>query len=138
MMLYTYSLDEQTINTNSTVALNINGIKNSYDGITHVAGTPTITINRAGIYIIAVNLDATSATVGTQQFALYNNGAAVKGALATSTIATANDINNYNFVAAIKVLPSCPTTDNIAQLTIVNTGENAAIISNAAVTVRPL
>lgn len=138
MMLYTYSLDEQTINTNGTVVLNINGIKNSCDGITHVAGTPTIAINRAGIYVIAVNLDATSATAGTQQFALYNNGTIVKGALATSTIATANDINNYSFVAAIKVLPSCPATDNIAQLTIVNTGENAAIVSNAAATVRPL
>lgn len=138
MMLYTYSLDSQTVNTNSDVVLDINGIKNSCDGIAHVAGTSTITINKSGIYVITVNLDATSATAGLQQFTLYNNGDAVKGALATASVPAANDIGNYSFSAAIKVLPSCPAADNVAQLTIVNTGENAAIVSNAAVTVRPI
>ena len=137
-MLYTYSLDNQIVNANSDVVLNTNGIKGSCDGITHVAGTSTITINKAGTYIISVNLDATSATTGTSQFSLYNNGTAVKGALATTTVATANDIDNYSFTAVIRVLPSCPAISNIAQLTVVNTGANAAIVSNAAVTVRPI
>lgn len=137
-MLYTYSLDNQTVNANSDVVLNTNGIKGSCDGITHVAGTSTITINKAGTYIISVNLDATSATTGTSQFSLYNNGTAVKGALATTTVATANDIDNYSFTAVIRVLPSCPAISNIAQLTVVNTGANAAIVSNTAVTVRPV
>ena len=51
---------------------------------------------------------------------------------------TANNIDNYSFTAAIRVLPSCPVIDNIAQLTVVNTGANAAIVSNAAVTVRSI
>lgn len=136
-MLYTYSLDSQTVNANSDVVLNTNGVKGSCDGITHIAGTSTITINKAGTYIVSVNLDATSATTGTSQFSLYNNGAAVKGALATTTVATANDIDNYSFTVAIRVLPSCPAISNTAQLTVVNTGANAAIVSNAAVTVRP-
>lgn len=135
-MLYTYSLDSQTVNANSDVVLNTNGVKGSCDGITHIAGTPTITINKTGTYIITVNLDATSATTGTSQFSLYNNGTAVKGALATTTVATANNIDNYSFTTIIKVRPSCPAVNNIAQLTVVNTGANAAIISNAAVTVR--
>lgn len=137
-MLYTYSLDSQTVNANSDVVLNTNGVKCSCDGITHIAGTPTITISKAGTYIVSVNLDATSATTGTSQFSLYNNGTAVKGALATTTVATANNIDNYSFTAAIRVLPSCPVIDNIAQLTVVNTGANAAIVSNAAVTVRSI
>ena len=137
-MLYTYSLDSQTVNANSDVVLNTNGVQCSCDGITHIAGTPMITIRKAGTYVISVNLNATSATTGTSQFSLYNNGTAVKGASATTTIATANDIDNYSFTAMIRILPSCPAINNIAQLTVVNTGANAAIISNAAVTVRPV
>lgn len=134
-MLYTYSLNEQTVNANSDVVLNTNGVRSSCY-ISHTAGTSTITINKPGIYIISVNLDATSATTGTSQFSLYNNGTAVKSATATTTVATANDISNYNFTTAIRVYPSCQALNNNAQLSIVNTGANAAIVSNVAVTVR--
>lgn len=136
-MLYAYTLESQTINTNNSVIFNINGVRNSC-AIRHDAGTSIITITKPGTYTVSVNLDATSATTGTSQFTLYNNGTAVNGAVATSTIATANDIDNYNFTAAIRVLPSCPAIINTAQLTVVNTGANAAVISNAAITVREL
>lgn len=134
-MLYTYSLDTQTIDANGNVAFNVNGIRGSCY-INHVAGTSVISITKPGNYIVSVNLDATSATTGTSQFSLYNNGTSVKGAQASNTVATANDINNYTFTAAIKVLPSCQAINNTAQLTVVNTGANAAIVSNAAMTVR--
>lgn len=136
-MLYAYTLESQTINTNNNVIFNINGIRNSC-AIRHEAGASIITITKPGTYTISVNLDATLATTGTSQFTLYNNGTAVGGAVATSTVATANDIDNYSFTAAIRVLPSCPAVINTAQLTVVNTGANAAIVSNAAITVREL
>ena len=134
-MLYTYSLESQTVNANSDVVLNTNVIRSQCCCIAHTPGTSVITINKPGTYLISVNIDATSATTGTSQFSLYNNGSAVKGALATTTVATANNIDNYSFTAAIRILPSCPAVNNSAQLTIVNTGANAAIVSNVAVTV---
>ena len=134
-MLYTYSQDNQTVNANNDVVLNTNGVRSSC-GISHTAGSSTISITRPGVYIIDVTLDATSATAGTSQFSLYNNGTAIKGALATNTIATANDVGNYNFTTAIRVLPSCYAVNNNAQLTLVNTGANTAIVSNAAVVIR--
>ena len=137
-MLYTYSIDSQTISANGNIPLNVNGITNRCDGIIHDAGAPAITLNRAGTYLVTVNLDATSATTGTSSFSLYNNGVAVKGAIATTTVATANNIDTYSFTAVVRILPSCPAINNIGQLTVVNTGANAAIVSNIAVTVKAI
>lgn len=134
-MLYTYTATSQTVAVGEPVALNTNGINNCCM-IQHMAGSTIISIIKPGIYIVDVNCDATSATAGEQSFTLLNNNVAVPGAEATSTIATANDISNFSFTSAIRVLPSCPVIDNEAVLTIMNTGANPAIISNIAVTIR--
>lgn len=135
-MLYTYTLSEQTVTPNGAIVLDQNGI-DSCCAISHVAGSTTINL-RQGTYLISVDCDATSDTTGPLSFQLYNHDVAVPAALATNTIATAGNIANFNFDAAIKVLCSCPAINNNAQLTIKNTGANPATISNVVVTVHRL
>lgn len=135
-MLYTYTLNDQTVATNASLTLDNNltsGCTNC-NLIQHTAGSTTITL-RQGVYVINFNCDATSATTGPLSFQLYNNDVAVPAALATNTIATANDISNFSFSTIVRVLCSCPAINNNAQLTIRNTGENTAIVSNVAVTI---
>lgn len=132
-MLYAYTSSEQTIAPNGAIALDLNGV-NGCCAINHVAGSTTI-ILRQGYYIISVNCDATSDTVGPLSFQMYNNDEAIPAAEATEQIATAGNVSNFSFTTALRVLPSCPAIDNTARLTIKNIGANPAIVSNVAVTV---
>lgn len=132
-MLYAYTASEQTVTPNGVITLELNGI-NGCCATNHVAGSTTITL-RQGYYIISVNCDATSDTVGPLSFQMYNNDEAIPAAEATEQIATAGNVSNFSFTTALRVLPSCPAIDNTARLTIKNIGANSAIVSNVAVTV---
>lgn len=62
-MLYTYTSSDQTVATNASV----NFLTNVVGGnccIRHTAGTPVITINKSGYYLIEFNCDSTAETVG--------------------------------------------------------------------------
>lgn len=137
-MLYTYSSADQTVNANGAIILTNNGVNYRCDGINHTAGSTTIDITKAGNYLVTVNCVATSATTGDLSFQLYNNGTAVSGAIATNNIATASNKANFSFSTIVRVLASCPVINNNAQLTIQNTGANAAVVSSAGVTVSPV
>lgn len=135
-MLYTYNNTSQTLAQNAPIVFNTNGVAKGCS-VTHVAGSTSVNINRAGVYMVQFNADAVgSGTAGNLTAQLYGNGAVVTGAESTAYSGAATDIMNLSFTALVRVNPNCcAITDNIPYvLTVQNTGEGATY-SNAAITV---
>lgn len=115
-----YNTASQTLATNTPVNF-INAQKTGCS--IQFNGTTSITLNRPGLYY--VNLSATgveSGTAGNITIQMYNNGVAVPGATATEYSGDTSSIENLSFGAIIEVKPSCPSTNNTAVLTFINTG----------------
>ena len=122
-MIYVYSISSQTVATEGPVQFTTIGVQKGR-GITQTTET-TLTINCPGTYEIAFN--GTAAAASTLQ--LYLNGEAVGGALAEGT--------SLAFTALAAVNPNCcaVTTNLPARLQVLNTGDAAATLSNAALTI---
>lgn len=118
--LSVYNTSTQTLATNTPVAF-INAQKTGCS--IQFNGTTSITLSRPGLYY--VNLSATgveSGTAGNITIQMYNNGVVVPGATATEYSGDTSSIENLSFGAIIEVKPSCPSTNNTAVLTFINTG----------------
>lgn len=116
VVLKTTSTASQTVATGNPVALQ-NNIFQSGCGITHIAGSTTIGLNRTGTYMIAVTATGDAGSGNTFSLEIYNKGVAIPAAIATLT-----DSGTINITTLIQVLPSCCAIDNNASLTFVNTG----------------
>lgn len=88
-----------------------------------------ITIERAGVYSVMVNVTAVAPATGSMELQLYRNGMAIPGAHAVETIATADDAVSVAFNAVITVPASAP----LVTLNVRTTTANAIQIANVLV-----
>ena len=77
-------------------------------GILFTAGSNTITLRKAGTYLVTVNANVTPTAAGDISLQLVKNGVAVPGVVATTFPAS--------FTTLITVLPSCKAINNVASL----------------------
>ncbi len=131
-----YSDANQTVATNSVVLLNNNDPRTGRS-IKHAAGTAAVSLRKSGIYLIIVDVTATSADAGNVTFALFRDGVAIPAARATQTVVT-NDTVTLNITVPILINDNCCCNDweDGNDITIRYTGTTPAsvIINNASLT----
>lgn len=133
-MINSYSLTNQTVNTNGLLNFNIDRIVTGRT-VKHADGTPTFTLTRPGYYYVTFNGTITDTAAGNITVQLLNGSTAVPGATASATIAAETDEQSVAFTTIIRVLPSCCAIDNTTNLTISNTGANATFsVANVNIT----
>lgn len=115
-ILTTTSTTSQTLATGNPISLQ-NNIFQSGCGISHIAGSPAISLTRTGIYLVAVTATGDAGSGNTFSVQAYNNGTAIPTAIASLV-----DTGTVHFTTLVKVLPSCRSINNNANLTFVNTG----------------
>lgn len=114
--LKTTSTTSQTLTTGGALALQ-NNVFQSGCGITHIAGGTTIGITRSGTYLVSLTTTGNAGTGNTFSIQAYNNGTAIPAAIASLV-----GNGTIHFTTLVKVLPSCRSINNNANLTFVNTG----------------
>jgi hypothetical protein len=128
---------------NTTQEVAINGLltfttDRILTGCTVTRNGPTFQLNKPGYYYVTFNADGAATTAaGDIIVVLQNNGIAVPGAIATQTVAAADDAVNLAFATIVRVPPSCCAIDNTANLTLVNTGV-AATYTNVNINITKL
>ena len=119
-MISSYNISTQAVLTNGLLNFSTDRI---LTGCTASRDGTTFQLNKPGYYYITFNgVASATEAVGELSVELFNNGVAVPGAIATFTTTTAGDNSNYAFSTIVRVLPSCCAVNNIANLTLVNTG----------------
>ena len=119
-MISSYNITTQEVAANGLLTFSTDRI---LTGCTATRNGQTFQLNKPGYYYVTFNADGAATTaVGDIVVVLQNNGIAVPGAIATQTVAAADDAVNLAFATIIRVPPSCCAVDNTANLTLVNTG----------------
>jgi hypothetical protein len=141
MALTAVSTVSQTVNTNSPVVYNTSENSNPCV-ISYSNGSSTITLKRAGKYLIGFTGTATTVATagGTVTMHLYANGTEVNGFEASQSATADTVIMNLSQTPfMIRVNPNCcAITDNVpVSITIQNDG-TPATFTNANITVTKL
>lgn len=119
-MISSYNITTQEVAANGLLTFSTDRI---LTGCTATRNGQTFQLNKPGYYYVTFNADGAATTAaGDIIVVLQNNGIAVPGAIATQTVAAADDAVNLAFATIIRVPPSCCAVDNTANLTLVNTG----------------
>ena len=126
-MLDIVSLAEQTLTSGSNIAFDTNRVATSCTA-QHLAGSPSIVLNRPGYYYVSFNTiavasEATETEPITVQ--LYNEDDVIEGAVASELSAASTDTVNLSFSTIGRVRPSCCIVDNTGILTFKSTGADA-------------
>lgn len=100
--------------------------------IVHTAGSNTIELRGAGVYLVTVNADVAPTGAGLITMQLVRNTLAVSGAEASVT-GVAGETENLSFTTLVKVLRSCPVIDNQANLQVQLTAP--ATVTNVSATI---
>lgn len=133
-LLNTYTNTSQTVTTGANIRFdNINVL----DGcsIDFNAGTTSITLEKAGVYLVTIDATVSDAgTPGAVGLQINRNGAGVNGATSRVVTTASTDVYPLGVSTLVKVLPSCCAVDNTTVLTISNIGLSA-IYANANLTV---
>lgn len=133
-LLNTYTNTSQTVTTGANIRFdNINVL----DGcsIDFNAGTTSITLEKAGVYLVTIDATVSDAgTPGSVGLQINRNGAGVNGATSRVVTTASTDVYPLGVSTLVKVLPSCCAVDNTTVLTISNIGLSA-IYANANLTV---
>ena len=134
-MISSYNITSQDVAVNGLLTFTTDRI---LTGCTITRNGPTFQLNKPGYYYVTFNADgAATTTPGDIVIVLQNNGIAIPGAMATVTVAAADDATNLAFATIVKVPPSCCAIDNTAMLTLVNTGV-AATFTNVNINITKL
>ena len=134
-MINSYNVTTQDVAVNGLLTFTTDRI---LTGCTAIRDGQTFQLNKPGYYYVTFNADGEATTdVGDITVALFDNGVAVPGATATTTVAATGTTENLAFATIIKVLPSCCAVDNKGALTFVNTGV-AATFTNVNVNITKL
>jgi hypothetical protein len=134
-MISSYNITSQDVAVNGLLTFTTDRI---LTGCTITRNGPTFQLNKPGYYYVTFNADgAATTTPGDVVVVLQNNGVAIPGAIATVTVAAADDATNLAFATIVKVPPSCCAIDNTAMLTLVNTGV-AATFTNVNINITKL
>lgn len=119
-MISSYNITSQDVAVNGLLTFTTDRI---LTGCTITRNGPTFQLNKPGYYYVTFNADgAATTTPGDVVLVLQNNGIAIPGAMATVTVAAADDATNLAFATIVKVPPSCCAIDNTVRLTLANTG----------------
>ena len=134
-MISSYNNTSQEVAINGLLTFTTDRI---LTGCTATRNGQTFQLNKPGYYYVTFNADGAATTAaGDIVVVLQNNGIAVLGAIATQTVAAADDAVNLAFSTIIRVPPSCCAVDNTANLTLVNTGV-AATYTNVNINITKL
>ena len=134
-MISSYNITSQDVAVNGLLTFTTDRI---LTGCTITRNGPTFQLNKPGYYYVTFNADgAATTTPGDVVIVLQNNGITIPGAMATVTVAAADDATNLAFSTIVKVPPSCCAIDNTAMLTLVNTGV-AATFTNVNINITKL
>ena len=134
-MISSYNITTQEVAVNGLLTFTTDRI---LTGCTATRNGQTFQLNKPGYYYVTFNADGAATTAaGDVVVVLQNNGVVVPGAIATQTVAAADDAVNLAFTTIIRVPPSCCAVDNTANLTLVNTGV-AATFTNANINITKL
>ena len=134
-MISSYNITAQEVAINGLLTFSTDRI---LTGCTATRNGQAFQLNKPGYYYVTFNADGAATTaVGDVVVVLQNNGVAVPGAIATQTVAAADDAVNLAFSTIIRVPPSCCAVDNTANLTLVNTGV-AATYTNININITKL
>lgn len=134
-MISSYNITSQDVAVNGLLTFTTDRI---LTGCTITRNGPTFQLNKPGYYYVTFNADGAATTApGDVVIVLQNNGVAIPGAMATVTVAAADDATNLAFATIVKVPPSCCAIDNTAMLTLVNTGV-AATFTNVNINITKL
>jgi hypothetical protein len=134
-MISSYNITSQDVAVNGLLTFTTDRI---LTGCTITRNGPTFQLNKPGYYYVTFNADGAATTApGDVVVVLQNNGIAIPGAMATVTVAAADDATNLAFATIVKVPPSCCAIDNTAMLTLVNTGV-AATFTNVNINITKL
>lgn len=122
--LNAFTTASQTLLAGNNVTFANNGVLTGCS-ISHAAGTPTIVLNKPGIYYVSFEADALPSVAGTITVDLQNNSVTIPGA--TTSVTGATTITTRIILDAIvEVKPSCCAFDNTKNLTFNNSGVEAA------------
>ena len=134
-MISSYNITSQDVAVNGLLTFTTDRI---LTGCTITRNGSTFQLNKPGYYYVTFNADGAATTApGDVVIVLQNNGIAIPGAMATVTVAAADDATNLAFATIVKVPPSCCAIDNTAMLTLVNTGV-AATFTNVNINITKL
>lgn len=101
-MLRTYSTNiSGTANTG--ISFNTNKLETSRN-VTHKAGSPDISVNEAGYYLVNLDVSYTVGTSGPVTLQLYADNVAIPDAIITAQV-VANEYTNSSFNTIIKAAP---------------------------------
>ena len=120
-MISSYNSTTQTVETGAAYVFDTNRIVTGCT-VGHAAGTTSFTLNKPGYYYVTFNTTFTTTDTGVATVELRNGGVLIPGATGSETITTAGNTKSISFSTIVRVLPSCPSIDNTATLTIVATG----------------
>ena len=120
-MISSYNSTTQTVESGAAYVFDTNRIVTGCT-VGHAAGTTSFTLNKPGYYYVTFNTTFTTTVAGVATVELRNGGVLIPGATGSETITTAGDTKSISFSTIVRVLPSCPSIDNTATLTIVATG----------------
>ena len=126
-MLDIVSLADQTLTSGSNITFDTNRVATSC-AAQHLAGSPSIVLNRPGYYFVGFNTTAVAseetetAPISVQ---LYNEDDVITGAAASELSSSNTDTVNLSFSTLVRVRPSCCMIDNTGILTIKSTGAGA-------------
>lgn len=100
--------------------------------ISHTAGSNTVELINAGLYLVEFNGTFEGTTAATITVALLNNGTDVPGTISQVELA-ASEPTTLSFATLINVLPSCCATNNVAELQV--GCDTSVSLTNANITV---
>lgn len=126
--IYAVNTTSASVVANGTLPLST--IVRRYGCAANLTGN-AVTLSEPGYYLVNVEATFTAPVAGVVTLALQDDGVAVQGATASTTITTATtEVRSLAFTAIVRVF--CNSTPDA--LTIVNTGV-AATFSNIAISV---
>ena len=130
--LNTVNTESQSILANGFLAFATNRVSTGHCEIIHPAGSNTIELRGAGVYLVTVNADIAPTEAGLITMQLLRSGFVVNGAEATVT-GVAAETENLSFTTLIRVFRPCPAMENEASLQVQLTAP--ATVTNASATI---
>lgn len=119
--LRAYTQASQTVIANEDITF-ANSQKTGVS-IDFTSGNSTIVLRKPGLYQITFDaFGVESGTAGNIVVQLYNNGVEVAGATDSIASTSETDVGNVHFTTIVEIPISCCVINNIANLTIRNTG----------------
>lgn len=137
-MIYSYNTKEQTLATDAALIYSVDEIKTGTT-VSHVGGTSTFVLNKAGYYYVTVTAVGAASAAATEPITitLYNGADPISGGVASALSSDETNVATLVINLILPVRPSCCAIDNTVNLMVVNTGVEATY-TNTTITITKL